>query len=118
MDAHASSPRSSKALVTTSLTTGIVTVAQGPTNDAGTSAPPDSSGPDGGIAHTVSTCDGLHGIGQWENITPPSVTLTQNGVLHVVQDPTHVGTLYLGIDLNGIWRSDDCGGSWTKVSTG
>src|SRR5262245_41648147 len=87
--------------------------------------------PDAVIAHTVGTCDALPAAGVFENITPPTVwdTITahlddgvgscpRTGVHSLAVDPMHSGTVYIGTCQMGVWRSDDCGATWTKINTG
>ena len=68
----------------------------------------------GAPAHVVGTCDKLGAVNQFENITPKGVV----AALHVVIDPVHSGTLYLGTDKTGIFKSTNCGADWVKVNTG
>lgn len=54
-------------------------------------------------------------LDQWEDITPPGVDFVQDFVL----DPLHPGVVYLGGGQGfGMWRSSDCGATWTKINTG
>ncbi|HEV8246176.1 MAG TPA: hypothetical protein VGP93_10430 [Polyangiaceae bacterium] len=59
--------------------------------------------------------------GVWENVTPDSVNLTpggdQFGVQDVLADPANPGVFYAFICLQGVWKSQDWGVSWTHVST-
>ena len=56
----------------------------------------------------------------FETITPPGVAFVGS----VAVDPVNSGTIYVGSGSNagapaqGIWKSTDCGASWTMVSTG
>jgi hypothetical protein len=36
----------------------------------------------------------------------------------VATDPLHIGTIYGGFETNGLWKSADCGATWTHVATG
>jgi photosystem II stability/assembly factor-like uncharacterized protein len=73
-------------------------------------------------AHQVLPCTSLAPPGQWENITPPQVTITTNpppyGIFSVVIDPTNSNTIYASSDKQGIYKSPDCGASWSLVNTG
>jgi hypothetical protein len=75
--------------------------------------------------HTVTACNALKPVGQWENITPSAVPLggqpsatTGNGVVTVLTDPEHSGSVYIGTDQAGIWKTNDCGATWSLVDTG
>jgi hypothetical protein len=71
---------------------------------------------------TVAACDNLPAPGTWENITPAGVATTDA----IALDPFDRGTLWLGTDpnggpargLGGIWKSTDCGATWSHVNTG
>jgi hypothetical protein len=89
--------------------------------DASVDAAPDSAP----LPHNVLGCDKLGGVGEWTQITPPGVNLCSDGgacgssgPLKFVLDPQNVGTIYLGTDHQGIWKSTDCGGTWLQVNTG
>lgn len=79
------------------------------TSDAGGTTPRDAALPDTGPR--VATCTGLPD-GSWENITPPGVTTSGA----IALDPTDPAVLFA--TGHGVWRSSDCGASWTLVSTG
>jgi hypothetical protein len=68
----------------------------------------------------VGTCDGLAAPGEWQDITPPEVTLEPpyTGALTVLPHPTEAGTLYVLTSGSGVFRSTDCGAHWTRVNTG
>src|SRR5204862_417293 len=40
------------------------------------------------------------------------------GVTSLVLDPARSGTIYVGSDHAGLWKSTDCGSTWTKLNTG
>jgi hypothetical protein len=65
----------------------------------------------------VGDCNGLGAVGQWEKISPLS-TLGATGALVPLTNRQVSGTLYLTTSVDGIFKSVDCGGSWTKVNTG
>src|SRR5262245_62465389 len=81
-----------------------------------------SSGTGGGPPHVVAPCavGGDAGTaGVWENITPPDVGTTDA----IALDPFVAGTLWLGTDptggkKGGVFKSTDCGATWTHVNTG
>jgi photosystem II stability/assembly factor-like uncharacterized protein len=62
----------------------------------------------------VGECDNLAGIDEFENVTPPGVA----EALNVAADPVNLGTLYVGTARTGIYKSVNCGSTWTKVNTG
>jgi hypothetical protein len=82
-----------------------------PKSDAG-AMPPDRH-------PVVGACDGLPKTGQWENITPKGVP--NSGSLAL--DPFEAGTLWLGGTPDGayglgVFKSTDCGATWSHVNTG
>lgn len=72
----------------------------------------------------VGTCDNLPAAGAWENVTPPGMSLKPavNGTVGaaIIVDPFDPRRVWLGTggENDEIWRSDDCGASWTQVNTG
>jgi fibronectin type 3 domain-containing protein len=68
----------------------------------------------------VGTCNGLAAPGQWQEITPPGVTLQApyGGVLVTLVDPNNSGTIYATTYQNGMYKSTDCGATWVKTNTG
>ncbi len=102
-------------------TPGSVTAGDGgsPASDAaGSQAAP----------HMVTACPGVDGggdaVGEWVDVTPPMVNIDPNyggfntGVVAFVIDPSNTSTLYLGTHGQGVWKTTDCGASWTLVNTG
>jgi hypothetical protein len=106
-----------------------------PRMDAG--APPrDAAGADGPMAggsqdagvHVVRACpSGMGAVGQWENVTPPAIKVPvpscgsqpcNFGTQAVIVNPLDPATIYVGGDHQGIFRSKDCGATWTKINTG
>jgi hypothetical protein len=63
---------------------------------------------------TEPSCTQLPGVATWENINPPGVTETAAFAI----DPFDPATIYTTAQHHGVYRSSDCGGSWTLVSTG
>jgi photosystem II stability/assembly factor-like uncharacterized protein len=108
----------------------------GASNDGGGSnfSSPDASAPnDGGDssdAHhdpppptpIVGACNGLAAVGTFEDITPPPVkaamTSEDGRTFAFAADPVNQGTVYLGTIKAGVWKSTDCGATWTHISTG
>jgi hypothetical protein len=82
------------------------------------------SGGSMGLPHTVGSCTGLAPVGQWESITPPGVLLDKlngqeiYGTQSVLVNPQQPTIVYVGADKQGVFKSTDCGASWTKVNTG
>jgi hypothetical protein len=70
--------------------------------------------------HVTGKCDGLGAVGQFENITPPNIKLNPpyTGPIVVLADPQTSGTLYTTTSQSGVYKSSDCGASWTKTNTG
>lgn len=72
----------------------------------------------------VGACDDLPASGTWEDVTPPghSTKAAVNGTVGaaIIVDPFDARTVWLGtgIENDEIWRSDDCGATWTQVNTG
>lgn len=67
---------------------------------------------------TPHACDSLGPVGQFQNITPPGVNLNNFGTIRVLVDPLHPGTIIVGTDKSGLFRSADCGATWVKANTG
>jgi photosystem II stability/assembly factor-like uncharacterized protein len=66
----------------------------------------------------VGACDGLGQVDQLQDITPPEADLSGNGIAQVVLDSVHAGTLFVGTDKRGLFKSTNCGASWSKVNVG
>jgi len=72
----------------------------------------------------VGSCDDLPAPGSWENVTPlghsskPAVNGTVGAA--IIVDPFDPRRVWLGTgsENDEIWRSDDCGATWTQVNTG
>jgi hypothetical protein len=65
-------------------------------------------------------CANPPATGQWLNISPPgsNYTKTYTGINAVVVRPDDPAIVYTGADSNGLYKSTDCGGTWTQVGTG
>jgi hypothetical protein len=66
-------------------------------------------------------------VGVWEDITPAGLNLsasfpteagTNYGPVAFVIDPSNMANVYLGTSAQGIYKTTDCGSTWTKVNTG
>ena len=84
--------------------------------------------------HIVGKCDNVAPAGTLENITPAALDIATwcwpgakectadqigtYGAHGLAIDPTDSGTLYLGTDRLGIWKTADCGSNWVKIDTG
>jgi hypothetical protein len=76
----------------------------------------------------VQACDGLAAEGTFEEITPPEVKAgigmktsdnqTKGGTFAIAVDPINQGTLYAGTLFQKVWKSTDCGATWTAIATG
>lgn len=69
---------------------------------------------------TVGACDDLGELNQWQEISPPGLTKAPpyTGAIVVFEDPSAGGTIYVTGGQSGIFKSTDCGSTWTKVNTG
>jgi hypothetical protein len=92
------------------------------------------------VAQVIGGCSNLLAAGTWQNITPPTLNMsewcmpyngtcpnpgvTANGQIGTyganafVLDPINAGTVYLGTSSLGIWKSTDCGSTWVHINTG
>jgi hypothetical protein len=68
--------------------------------------------------HVVGECSKLGAVGVWENITPPGTDLSEFGVSSVDVAPHDSAILYVGTQHTGLFKSPDCGATWTKLNTG
>jgi photosystem II stability/assembly factor-like uncharacterized protein len=84
----------------------------------------------GGKAAPVASgaCRDLPAVGTWQNVSPPQLR-ENNGVPTiptVLVHPDDPATLYIGGSTvaccgngsAGIWKSSDCGATWTKLNSG
>jgi hypothetical protein len=96
-------------------------------NDASSSAARDEASLDDGptqVAPPVDAgaCPNLPALldGGWMNVSPPgsNYTTTYSGINAVAVRPDNPAIVYAGADSNGMFRSTDCGATWTLVNTG
>ena len=76
----------------------------------------------------VNDCGGLAAPGVFEEITPAEVKAgigskmsdgqTRGGPFAMAVDPVNQGTLYSGTLFQGVWKSTDCGATWSKLEGG
>jgi hypothetical protein len=92
---------------------------------SGGSGTTDTTSSTGGVAAVVHACTALASAGTWEDITPPAVksqlpgpSNCTYGVGAFVTDPQNAGTIVLGTCNMGVWKTTDCGATWTHVNTG
>ena len=80
----------------------------------------------GDDTHVVLPCESLAPGGEWENITPSDVSLDpafdtpageNYGVHSFVIDPTNTANVFLGTSAQGIYKTSNCGATWSKVNT-
>jgi hypothetical protein len=75
-----------------------------------------------GGAHVVMPCSSLPAAGEWEKINPPEAnpqsTYDMGTTEQVRVDPIESGTVWLGVHGFGLFKSIDCGASFTHISTG
>jgi len=72
-------------------------------------------------------CNQLAAAGTWESISPPAVSLEATfktpagdnfGDHSFAIDPQNSAIVYLGTSAQGIYKSTDCGSTWTHINTG
>jgi hypothetical protein len=77
---------------------------------------------DAGAPHIVMPCPTTGAVGGWENITPAKIIQTmpyQGGTGAVLVNPKDTRTVYVGgLNGGGIFKSVDCGATWSHVNTG
>jgi len=68
----------------------------------------------------IGDCTKLPAAGTWEMISPlgPTESGGKNYAEAVVVDPFDPATVWFGTGFAGMFKSTDCGASWTKVNTG
>lgn len=64
----------------------------------------------------VHDCSGLGAKGEFQNITPPDIK--SDGPFAIAVDPVNHGTMYCGTVHQGVYKTTDCGASWTRIATG
>ncbi len=64
----------------------------------------------------AGACPALAATGQWKNVTPPGAASAGTDAIAV--RPDYPSTIYAGSNGNGIFRSTDCGATWSLISTG
>jgi len=78
----------------------------------------DSARPAADAQATVLPCDTLR-RGEWAPLTPPGFSTDVAFAAHAVTtDPHNAGRLYFGTNTQGMFRSDDCGATFTEIATG
>lgn len=66
----------------------------------------------------ASACD-LGAAGTWVDVTPPVAAVGADpGVRVLAMDPFDPSVLYAASHGQGVWRTADCGATWTKTNTG
>jgi hypothetical protein len=93
--------------------TGGTAADSGSGGSAGQTSPP----------QVVGDCSGLAAKGTWEQTTPPEVAAgfgkqQDYGAFAFAVDPVNSGTVYLGTARQKVWKSTDCGSTWTHITTG
>jgi hypothetical protein len=99
--------------------------AQGGTTDGGTSGGGAiDAGKVDAAPHVVVPCASAQ-VGVWESITPPGVLADPDfkaqkgfGTNAFVIDRSNSANITLGTDGMGVYRTTDCGASWTHINTG
>jgi hypothetical protein len=72
-------------------------------------------------SHIVEACPtadagGPGVVGVFENVTPPAAGGAD--ITSAVVDPLNGAIVYAGTNSKGLFRSSDCGATWTKINTG
>lgn len=82
------------------------------------------AGAGGAAPHVVVPCDSAK-VGVWEEITPPGVVADPDysakkgfGTNAFVMDRSNTANITLGTDGIGVYRTTNCGASWTHINTG
>jgi len=77
---------------------------------------------EGGAPHVVGACDALPAKGTWQETTPAEVKAKfpkqQYGVIALAMNPKNPAVVYFGTHQIGIWKSTNCGSTWTHINTG
>jgi hypothetical protein len=96
-----------------------------PTGGAGTGASIAGMAGKGGKPDPIPTdCADRPAVGTWEEITPPGAG---PGASSVTVDALHPGVVFVGTVAaenvwggpgNGLWKTSDCGETWSHINTG
>lgn len=73
------------------------------------------------FVNSPGDCSNLPAVGKWESIAPvtaPDATSGKNYSEAIVVDPFDPATVWLGTGFAGIFKSTNCGATWTHVNTG
>jgi len=101
-------------------TTGSTSGSGATTSSGEGGAPETTTGPGGadggGPPVVVNACDDLPAVGTFEIITPPDVVGERT--FAIAADPVNQGVLYVGTVSAGVWKTEDCGATWTHINTG
>lgn len=84
-------------------------------------APPLDAGSDQGDAPQpmVGACGNLAAVGVFEDVTPPMAIVNGSATTFAIAaDPLHLGTFFVGTTYNKLWKTQDCGATWTAIATG
>jgi hypothetical protein len=95
----------------------------GTTGDAGSSSSGSGGGDDGGGGGIVTAigCPATQEPGTWVNVTDAGMKMSgdfTNGPVSIDVDVAKPTNMYAHVQHDGTWKSEDCGVTWTKVSTG
>jgi photosystem II stability/assembly factor-like uncharacterized protein len=80
----------------------------------------DAQTPDAPDAHVVRACP-TSATGAWERITPPAVPVdagSDSWLGQIAINPMDTTIVYVGTSKHGLFKSTDCGATWTKINTG
>ena len=66
----------------------------------------------------VLDCDQLGDIEEIQDITPIEFSSANAETFGITIDPVNHGVVYVGGFYTGLWKTEDCGANWAKVSTG
>ena len=97
-----------------------------PTGDAAAADASADAASDAAAEAAVTSCTGVPAAGAWDtaSISPVTFTDTANPgaftgkSMAIAVDPFDSATVWLGTGNSGLFRSTDCGGTWTHVNTG
>jgi hypothetical protein len=115
------------------LSSGQQSNRQGGSNDSGSAGSGDGDEPaasdgalEGDSPQHVLGCDALGKVGEWQSILPANLDIAcpetsgcdRTGSRALVLDPHNAGTVYLGVSGQGLWKTSDCGETWTLANVG